>query len=87
MIAYVNILKIIGSYCLLMHVRYRSSKYLCISQDDEALDRNLHLRVSHKLGLHFDTNGPQHKAAGITLMAVSSHRFVGTTHSHIPCHL
>ncbi|XP_050703917.1 serine/threonine-protein kinase DCLK1-like [Eriocheir sinensis] len=40
--------------------------------DDEALDRNLHLRVSHKLGLHFDTNGPQHKAAGITLMAVTA---------------
>lgn len=40
--------------------------------DDEALDRNLHLRVSHKLGLHFDTNGPQHKAAGITLMAAES---------------
>nr|XP_045584443.1 serine/threonine-protein kinase DCLK1-like isoform X2 [Procambarus clarkii] len=38
--------------------------------DDEALDRNLHIRVSHKLGLHFDTNGPQHKAAGITLMSV-----------------
>lgn len=40
--------------------------------DDEALDQNLHLRVSHKLGLHFDTNGPQHKAAGITLMAAES---------------
>ncbi|XP_063883549.1 serine/threonine-protein kinase DCLK1-like isoform X2 [Scylla paramamosain] len=40
--------------------------------DDEALDRNLHLRVSHKLDLHFDTNGPQHKAAGITLMAVTA---------------
>lgn len=40
--------------------------------DDEALDRNLHLRVSHKLGLHFDTNGPQHKSAGITLMAAES---------------
>ncbi|KAG0716948.1 Serine/threonine-protein kinase DCLK1 [Chionoecetes opilio] len=40
--------------------------------DDEALDRNLHLRVSHKLGLHFDTHGPQHKAAGITLMSVTA---------------
>lgn len=40
--------------------------------DDEALDRNLHLRVSHKLGLHFDTNGPQHKDAGINLMAVTA---------------
>ncbi|XP_064109648.1 serine/threonine-protein kinase DCLK1-like isoform X4 [Macrobrachium nipponense] len=40
--------------------------------DDEALDRNLHLRVSHKLGLHFDTNGPQHKDAGINLMSVTA---------------
>ncbi|KAK8747040.1 hypothetical protein OTU49_016954 [Cherax quadricarinatus] len=39
---------------------------------DEAFDGNVELRVSHQLGLHFDTNVPQHKSAGITLMAAES---------------
>lgn len=42
--------------------------------DDTALDKDRHLTVSHKLGVHFDTKSKSasHKSAGIALIAVSS---------------
>ena len=41
-------------------------------QEDEALENDMHLTVSHKLGIHFDTDSGRHKMAAVNLMTVSA---------------
>jgi len=40
--------------------------------EDEALENDMHLTVSHKLGIHFDTDSGRHKMAAVNLMTAKS---------------